>query len=355
MDNANFSSNVNKSLPQLHGNRGEEILNIIVGAIEQFRVKSIEEKKLKEGLKLVLGEIYPIQITKAFKDEPTQYVYIECAFSLTEQTIAENDSVPFKMPSVKLNFDKLLVFSKDQMFDWIDYVNKIKNQKDNVFSKDSILSKEKDAPDDSVQVYIKKSIVDTDPNSPFNQKFVLPKGFYQKQNNEINPEQRVETNLNTFQKNENEENDIFDFWDEGIPELTEEEYLETFRLFSKNAINSVMEGIIISDFFTDETEVTKMSLIDSLKDLQHKFSNCDFWKLKKETLLELGFMNFANKILLVPIWAFPVLHINGFGRFLAKKDGEFGILDEDLDKFDFTNCYGCYGFGIPFTDLGKIK
>lgn len=346
MENANFSSNVNDSLPQLHGDRGSKIIDIIIEAVSSFR----------QTAKFVEGEIYPIQITKAFKEEPTQYVYVECAFSLIEQTIAENDSVPQKIFSTKLNFDKLLVFNKDQMFDWIDYVNKIKNQKDNVFTKDSILNKDKDAPDDSVQVYIKKSIVDKDPNSPFNQKFVLPKGFYQRQNNEANPEQRIETNLNTLQQNqEEEENDVFDFWDEQMPELTEEEYLDTFRLFSKNAINSVMEGTIISGFFTDETEVTKMCLIDSLKDLQHKFSNCDFWKFKKETLLDLGFMNFANKILLVPIWAFPILHINGFGRFLAKKDGEFGILDENLDNFDFTNCYGCYGFGIPITDLGKIK
>lgn len=345
MENANFSSNVNNSLPQLHGNRGEEILNIIIEAISSFR----------QTAKFVEGEIYPIEITKAFKEEPTQYVYIECAFSFVEQTIAENDSIPQKIFSTKLNFNNLLVFSKDQMFDWIDYVNKIKNQKDNVFTKDSILNKDEDAPDDSVQVYIKKSIVDKDPNSPFNQKFILPKGFYQTQNNEINTEQRIETNLNTSHKNEEYENDIFDFWDEQMPEFTEEEYLDTFRLFSKNAINSVMEGTIISDFFTDATEVTKISLIDSLKDLQHKFSNCDFWKLKKETLLDLGFMNFANKILLVPIWAYPVIHVNGFGRILAKKEGGFDVLGEDLDKFDFTNCYGCYGFGIPIKDLGKIK
>lgn len=352
MENANFSSNVNDSFPKLHGNRGEEILNIIVGAIEQFRRRTIEEKNLKQGLKLVEGEIYPIEITKAFKDEPIQYVYVECAFSLVEQTIAENDSIPQKILSTKLNFDKLLIFSKDQMFDWIDYVNKIKNQKDNVFSKDSILKKDNDQSDDSVQIYIKKSIVDKNPDSPFNQKFVLPKGFYQKQITEINPEQRIETNINL---SEEDNNDIFDFWDEYVPELTEEEYLDTFRLFSKNAMNSIMEGTIISNFFTDETEITKMCLIDSLKDLQHRFSNCDFWKLKKETLLELGFMNFANKILLVPIWAYPILHVNGFGRLLAKKDGDFAVLDENLDKFDFTNCYGCYGFGIPLTDLGKIN
>lgn len=345
MQNANFSSNVNDSLPQLHGDRGTKIIDIIIEAVSSFR----------KTAKFVEGEIYPIQITKAFKEEPTQYVYVECAFSLVEQTIAENDSVPQKIFSTKLNFDKLLVFSKDQMFDWIDYVNKIKNQKDNVFTKDSILNKDEDAPDDSVQVYIKKSIVDKDPNSPFNQKFILPKGFYQRQNNEINPEQRIETNLNTSVQNEEDENDIFDFWDEQMPEFTEEEYLDTFRLFSKNAINSVMEGTIISNFFTDETEVTKMCLIDSLKDLQHKFSNCDFWKLKKETLLDLGFMNFANKMLLIPIWAFPIIHINGFGRVLSKKDGGFGLLDENLDEFDFTNCYGCYGFGIPIKDLGKIK
>jgi len=345
MQNANFSSNVNDSLPQLHGDRGTKIIDIIIEAVSSFR----------KTAKFVEGEIYPIQITKAFKEEPTQYVYVECAFSLIEQTIAENDSVPQKIFSTKLNFDKLLVFSKDQMFDWIDYVNKIKNQKDNVFTKDSILNKDEDAPDDSVQVYIKKSIVDKDPNSPFNQKFILPKGFYQRQNNEINPEQRIETNLNTSHKNEEDENDIFDFWDEQMPEFTEEEYLDTFRLFSKNAINSVMEGTILSNFFSDETEITKMCLIDSLKDLQHKFSNCDFWKLKKETLLDLGFMNFANKILLVPIWAYPVLHVNGFGRILAKKEGGFDVLGEDLDKFDFTNCYGCYGFGIPIKDLGKTK
>jgi hypothetical protein len=353
MQNANFSSNVNDSFPKLHGNRGEEILNIIVGAIEQFRRRSIEEKDLKQGLKLVEGEIYPVEITKAFKDEPIQYVYVECAFSLVEQTVAENDSIPQKILSTKLNFDKLLVFSKDQMFDWIDYVNKIKNQKDNVFSKDSILNKENSQSDDSVQIYIKKSIIDKNPNSPFNQKFVLPKGFYQKQSNELNPEQRIETNLNTNEVVEHD--DIFDFWDEYVPELEEDEYLDIFRMFSKNAINTVMEGTIIPSFFNDSTEFTKLCLIDTLKDLQHKFSNCDFWKFKKETLLELGFMNFANKILLVPIWAYPIIHINGFGRLLAKKDGGFDVLTEDLDKFDFTNCYGCYGFGIPITDLGKIS
>jgi hypothetical protein len=250
-----------------------------------------------------------------------------------------------------------MIFSKDQMFDWIDYVNKIKNQKDNAYSQDSIFNKNgNDADDDSLQVYIKKSVIDKDPNSPFNQKFVLPTNFYQRQASGINPESRLETNLNLSSENEKEdENDIFDFWDEEMPELTEEEYLDSFRLFSKNAINSVMEGTIISGFFSDETGVTKMCLIDTLKDLQHRFSNCDFWKLKKETLLELGFTNFANKILLIPIWAFPIVHVNGFGRFLAKKDGEFGVLDENLDKFDFTNCYGCYGFGIPMTDLGKIS
>lgn len=344
MQNANFSSNVNESLPQLHGNRGEEILNIIIEAISNFR----------QTAKFVEGEIYPIQITKAFKEEPTQYVYVECAFSLVEQTVAENDSVPQKIFSTKLNFDKLLVFNKDQMFDWIDYVNKIKNQKDNVFSKDSILNKEKDAPDDSVQVYIKKSIVDKNPNSPFNQKFAYPKGFFKKGVGEFNPEDTIESNLNINQSEE-EENNIFDFYDEEMPELTEQEYLETFRLFSKNTMNSVMEGILIPDFFNEHDSLTKTLVIENLKDMQHRFSGCDFWKLSKETLLELGFMNFANKLLLVPIWAYPILHSNGFGRLVGKKNGEFGVLDEKLDNFDFTNCYGCFGFGIPITDLGKIK
>ena len=278
MENANFSSNVNDSLPNLYGDRGIQIMDIIVDSIGNF----MKSSKINKTHNFVEGDIYPMQLTKAFKEEPLQYIYIECAFSLVKQTIAENDSIPKEILATKLNFDKLLIFSKDQMFDWIDYVNKIKNQKDNAYSQDSIFNKNEEiTTDDSLQVYIKKSVIDKDPNSPFNQKFVLPKGFYQRQSNGINPEQRLETNLNlSGEKEDEEEIDAFDFWDETVPELTEEEYLDIFRLFSKNAINSIMEGIIIPSFFTDETEVTKMCLIESLKDLQHKFSNSDFWKFK---------------------------------------------------------------------------
>lgn len=356
MENPNFSNKVNDSLKHLSQDRREEIMNIIIQTLSTFR----QNEKFEEG------KIYPFELTYGFdKEEPTQYVYVKCAFALIEQTIAEGDSIPRKVFSTKLNFEDLQIFKKEEMFEWLDHVNRINKdskREDSLHSENTIFKKEdsdktnkpKDEKEKTVQSNIRKSIIDKNPNSPFNQKPNLPKGFFKKLGeNEINPENILETNIN--QNSEDDENDIFDFWDEEMPEFTEEEYLETFRLFSKNAINSVMEGTIISNFFTDETEITKMCLIDSLKDLQHKFSNCDFWKFKKETLLDLGFMNFANKILLIPIWAYPVVHVNGFGRLLAKKDGGFDMLDEDLEKFDFTNCYGCYGFGIPIKDLGKIN
>ncbi len=340
MQNIHISSKADKSLKLLSDGRVNEVFDTLVQTL--FNIRKSD--------KLEYNKAYPLELTKAFdQEEPTQFIYAKCTFQVIERTVAENDSIPKKEHETQISIEDLEIFRKDEMFEWIDHVNRItkESKEDSLYSENSIFKNDDNNDGNSDE---NKSNKSTQANIRKN----IPKEFFKRLGNGLNPEDTLESNLDPSMNNEEDEGgDIYDFYDEDMPQYTEEEYLDKFRMYSKNMANSVMEGYIHPEFFSDEMSLTKFDLVNSLKDLQNEFSNCDFWEFKKESLLELGFTNFDNKILLIPLWAFPIIGMNGIDRIMGSKDGNIFTFTEDSEDFIFSNCYGCFGSGILIKDLPK--
>ncbi len=336
MDNIHISKKADVSLKLLSDGRVNEIFDTLVQTL--FNIRKSD--------KLEYNKAYPLELTKAFdQEEPTQFIYAKCTFSVIEKIVGENDSIPRKEHQTQISIEDIEIFKQEEMFEWLDYVNRItkESKEDSLYSENSIFKNEDANESNGDENKNNKSTL-------ANIKKNIPKGFFKKSGNDLNPEDTIE---NSSMDDEDEDNDIYDFYDEDKDRYTEEEYLDKFRMYSKNAMNSVMDGYLNPQFFSEEMPLTKICLIDSLKDLQNEFSNCDFWTFKKESLLELGFTNFANKLLLIPLWAFPIIGINGIDRVLGSKDGNIFTFTEDSKDFIFSNCYGCFGSGILIKDLPK--
>jgi len=273
MENLDMNPKITAMLSLLSEERRSEAFSTVIEVLSKFR---------KTG-KLKPSEVYPFELTLAFdQEEPTQFLYLKCSFSVVEQIIGENDNIPKTVLSTKLNMEDAEVFGQDDMFTWLDHVNRIEKSsklENSIFNENTIFNKDKK--DRTAQSNIRKSITVKDPNSVFNQKTNLPKEFFERTESGNNPENAILTNFPSGSAGD-DENDIFDFYNENAPILCEEEYLDIFRQYCKNTMNTVMEGFMIPEYF--ENGITRDDLVDSLKDLQEYFSNCDFWQFKKETL-----------------------------------------------------------------------
>ncbi len=355
----------------LSENRQKEINMRIVNSI----------KKFESSGQLELGKTYPLEFTFGFdKEEPIQYVYLMCAFRLIkpDKPIQINKNLPPAKTIMDIAMRDIEVFKADNMYDWVDHVNRLnknseQNKEDQLFYENNIFENKKQEGDSGkkeVENTSEKKSQQQDKSNPPNQCNINKPIDVKELDNENEMFGRV---LFPDTENENkpkyvlhgiEESELFDFYDEEVSEKSNEEYLSIFRLYSRNMVNQVMRGYYGHkiDFDAnekdndddennnDDTDVVLGSLY-SLKNLQASFCKCDFWKFNKYELGQLGFINWSDELLLIPIWAFPIILRNSRDKILYCPNNE-NIIVKNIDITEHPSSkYGCVPYGFKINEI----
>lgn len=323
--------------------RQREINKMVITTIKKFEVDG----------KLEVDKIYPLELTHGFdQEEPKQYVYLMCAFRLTkpEKPIMINQNLPPANNILNIAMTDIEVFKEDKMFEWIDHVNRINKQsKDNkenqLFYEDNIFKNEKtdsEKNNNPSQCNINKPIDGKGLSIGDSDVMIGVVDFTNKPNDTDNTP-KVKHNIT--------EKELFDFYEENEKERDNEEYVSIFRAFSRKMVNNTMRTYYSHKIEDEESEEDIINIIHCLKDLQMTFSKCDFWKFNKHELGQLGFINWSDEILLIPVWAFPVILNNSKDKKVyTPSNSEIFVRDIDINEKPITK-YGCVPFGFKISEI----
>ncbi len=321
--------------------------------------------KFKKSGQLEVDKIYPFELTHGFdQEEPKQYIYLMCAFRLTklDNPILINRTLPPVTTGLDIALQKVEVFKEEFMFNWLDHVNRIEknnsqNKENQLYYEDNIFEKNKES--EKVEVGIENK-----------------KEKERKQNpNQCNINKPIDDNTDMSKdsigvmigrmdfNNENSEapfssvkhgipkKELFDFYEESEPDKSKEEYLSIFKTYSRNMVNHTTETYYNHRVRDDESESKVLNLIHTLKNLQISFCKCNFWDFSKSELGQLGFMNWSDEILLIPVWAFPIILKNSEDKMLYSPSAEQTLVrDIDVDEKPIIK-YGCVPFGFKISEL----
>lgn len=337
--------------------------------------------KFEQSGKVEINKIYPFEITQGFDQDKNdvQYIYLRCAFRFNE--IPPNIFMPINgMPIPKNIVDvrvlDIEVFKEDEIFDWLDHVNRIEkekneNKENQLFYEDNIFTKEEDIkPDEKDNKYdnehkpIIKNLFSKESINPkqtnINKPIENKEGIEDKIFGYHNFSDLINTNMGsatTFNNNIDfgepphliPKKELFDFYSKSEPDKSNAEYLSIFRTYSRNIVNFTM---LIYYNHKDDSEMGDnhvMKLIHALKNLQNNFSNCDFWKFSRYELGQLGFINWSDEILLIPIWAFPVILKNSKDKIVfTPTREEILIRDIDVNENPIVK-FGCVSYGFKIS------
>lgn len=350
----------------LSGERQTDINTKIINSIKKFEGSG----------QLEYGKTYPLEFTFGFdKEEPIQYVYLMCAFRIvkSDKPIQINKNLPPTTSIVDIAMRDIEVFKKDQMFNWLDHVNRInktneQNKEDQLFYENNIFKgkeneegQKKNEGDDSE----KKSSQSSDEqknnpnqchiNKPIDDKNIIMGsdmfGRFSVVEEPINENKYILHGI--------DEKELFDFYTDEMDEKSNDEYLSLFRLFSRNIVNQVTQGYYghkIEPENKSEDEKEESSIIKSvysLKKLQIAFCKCDFWKFNQYELGQLGFINWNDELLLIPVWAFPVILRNSREKIVYTPSNEETIIKNiDIREYPSTK-YGCVPYGFKINQVKK--
>jgi hypothetical protein len=256
--------------------------------------------KFKESGKLEYGRMYPFEVTKAFdQKEPKQFVYMKCIFKVDEipfedimnkfgsnDITRKLDNAP--ITTVKMILEDIDVFKEDSVFHWVDHVDRINKQ--NIEKKDS-------------QLFYENNIFKNDDNkNKEKDQAKIESAEFNKDSHQAKKMQMMDDVINTNLKdkikygigvdfdngiNNSDEEDInneafFDFYYPEAEILNNNEYFDMFKTYARASLNCCMDNFV-NKGDVDSKEMFYNTII-SLKTLQSRFSNCDFWKFNRELL-----------------------------------------------------------------------
>ena len=293
--------------------------------IENLIGKTLTEFKKTD--KFELGKMFPFELTTGFdQEEPHQFVYTKFIFRVNEiPTTSAN--------TAQLLFEDMEVFKQESINHWIDHVDRInKENPDTKLFYENTVYGDKNVKHNQAQ--ISNAIDDGKVDMPKNRIEEFLKNKFIGENKEINEDVTDES--------------LFDFFDKDSFKLSNDEYIEVFKSFAKASLNAASDSFIHKGHWGKEASFN--NVINILKSLQNRFSLCDFWTMKQDDLAEMGFVNWANKMMLIPFWAFPVILKNSKDKVLHTRENvDFTIVDNA--RVDFANTFGCVTYGIPLLDL----
>lgn len=338
------------------------------GQINKMLIDTID--KFKKSGQLEVGKIYPFELTHGFdQEEPKQYIYMMCAFRLTklDNPIIINKSLPPVTTGLDIAMQDVEVFKEDQMFNWLDHVNRIEknnsqNKENQLFYEDNIFKKDKEgekSESGSEQQQEKKSEnKKANPNQcninkPIDDNTDMKKDsigvmvgridFVEDNKSEIDNKYSVKHGI--------PKKELFDFYEENEPDKSNDEYLSLFKTYSRNIVNHTTVTYYTHRIRDEESDSQVLNLIHALKNLQASFCKCNFWNFNKQELGQLGFMNWSDEILLIPVWAFPIILKNSKDKLVyTPSSDETLIRDIDVDEKPLIK-YGCVPYGFKISEL----
>jgi hypothetical protein len=96
-----------------------------------------------------------------------------------------------------------------------------------------------------------------------------------------------------------------------------------------------------------------LSSVAALQELHIKFSKCDFTKFNSQQLKFFGFVNWSDKMMLIPVWALPVVMMNNKGIKLTSIDKKEVVVGRDV--LEFRVRYGCTIYGLQMEQLADYQ
>ena len=329
-ENPNLNLNPNEAKIKI----GFELLN--EDQLNQFKFRVMETMSdLGKNNKLQIGGALSVKISMAFdKEEPKRYIH--CKLGIVSVKPPEGLVIPF-LPNQPTSFAQLFiedldVYKEENVADWFDVVEDTKreNEKNDILYKDTFFNKEENKIDNpDVEKQMDNLIKDA----------LNP--------NQNKSEEKVDDEIEPITDEE-----IFDYYNPEQVKYTAREYVKLVNSYGRFLLSQIYQGYVNDKEFDAEDLV--LANWDYLKHLQSKLSTCDFSEFTKSELSEMGFGNWKDKYMLVPLWLLPIVIKNHEGMVLYDvRNGEV-----EIGKFKFTYDkpirYGCSPYGIIIEHI-KFK
>lgn len=301
--------------------------------------------QLINGNKISIGQTVSIKISISFENStPTKYVIIR--FGVTFLNSIPNS--PINTLPAKINIEDLDIYNQENKMHWLDQTNDIQLDEQN--SKSIIAFDNKLTPSkESLKIENPDEFLKANPEIDEQLGNMVKSLFEETKSNNIPPENKVKTN-EIFERNS--QNELFDFYNSEQLNYSPSEYVKIVNSHGRFLLSQVFESFINKDLM-DANEMANIN-IELVKSLQSKLSHCDFNQFTKTELLEMGFINWQEKYLLVPLWLLPVLINNNKEMMLYNVRIKETINIGSIEPKYQTIRFGCSCYGIIINNL-KFK
>lgn len=274
-------------------------------------VKTLEDNNAKENVD------YAIEITDKFdKEEPHQFVWIKTVISFHNSSFAVQTPQGIRpAKAAKVAVVDMEVYDSSSLDHWLDHCERIKKQDNLYYSKDGVEKKNK-----------------FDDNNLVNEI-----------ESALNEELEDETLINE------QEYSFSDLFISNHPtKKSKEQYKNIFIGHARIFANRILDvKLKINPDNVNSALPSGMGFVnDALLWLTSEFELCDFTEFNKSELEMFGFVNWRNKFLMIPIWAFPIILKNNKGLKLTDINGNTFVLGKDYIDMEHRN--GNMPIGFPF-------
>lgn len=133
---------------------------------------------------------------------------------------------------------------------------------------------------------------------------------------------------------------------------TNKEYINIFHKTMVMFSNRAMETFISTD--QDNAMESFNYIQEAYNKLMSEFDLCDFTSFNKSELEELGFINWKNKMMLLPLWAYPCIMKNNDGLIVNDIHGNKFVVGKNYIDIENKNGRMVVGFNFT-TEEGKTK
>lgn len=262
---------------------------------------------------------YQLEITERFdKEEPHQFVWMSFNFSLQHLgfLIPNYNGGMIGAVQAHASITDMEIYSPPDIDGWLDHVQRIKDlQSKNLLKNDE--DKKEETSNNTVIINNQNEIDMNDENDDLDEQKAIEELEYLFSPLFSSPYPKSHSN---------------------------EDYIKIFQKYSAIFANRVMAGFI--NMQDEPISLVQNRVNEALVMLTSEFENCDFTKFSKEQLETLGFVNWKNKILMIPIWAYPIILKNNKGLILNDIKGEEWFVGKDYIFTEDKN--GVIAVGIPF-------
>lgn len=259
---------------------------------------------------------YNIELTERFdKEEPYQFVWLSLSFSV--QNLGFSIPTPNGLVNAiqaNLTITDMEIFSQSNIDGWLDHTERIKESQ----ATDLLKQEEDKNNSNNVKIMDNQNKVDTNDDD-----------------DRIEEQKAIEELEWLFTP----------LFSSPFPkEHSTDEYMKIFQRYSSIFANRIISGFInIQD---EPIQSIKNKIDEALIMLTSEFDKCDFTKFSKEELEQLGFVNWRNKTLMIPIWAYPIILKNNIGLIVLDLQGEEWVIGKEYIFTEDKN--GAMMVGIPF-------